>query len=480
MERRKSRLKLKAKALQTSKEVSSSLWPETVGGLKGEGISEKESAEDQVIEISDESDRSGEVHQNDSEGGKKGAECSVGTGGRTDVALETLQESLLDICNRKKQMCWDALSDLLPYQQPVIIEKDDGISLRSGVFSDGLFPLPKLCCCMMLHKRRQWSTWAPPRLSVSTADSSANSSFSSANMLPMTVSVTSAMGAVSKQKISVNNTDAMSFVTTSSFAAGIVRDPSTSDDMAVKQKTSTGDNSGTGTKPPSAVLPVTPSGSKLTFTVPQMENYMSGASGTDPIESDDEDFEMISDVPVASVTSKTQVYSKVFGTSIMGNSQQQTDCGKAWSSDNRAIDYKVVKMQPKSISSKPLISAQSCSDVRKRKSVSGHQKLLMANPAKKMSRIETFLTQMPAGTYAPHAPGNENHADQSATKTVPDPSLSEGASKSAKEQKDTITILTSCPLCQIPFAAGSTQMDIDGHIALCLSATSGDVMWGKE
>lgn len=37
--------------------------------------------------------------------------------------------------------------------------------------------------------------------------------------------------------------------------------------------------------------------------------------------------------------------------------------------------------------------------------------------------------------------------------------------------------LESCPMCLVPFPAGFTQLDIDSHLAKCLSESTEDVMW---
>ncbi|KAI8500422.1 ubiquitin-dependent protein binding [Branchiostoma belcheri] len=37
--------------------------------------------------------------------------------------------------------------------------------------------------------------------------------------------------------------------------------------------------------------------------------------------------------------------------------------------------------------------------------------------------------------------------------------------------------LRSCPMCQEEFPPGMSQLDMDGHIAACLSASSEDIMW---
>ncbi|XP_078615180.1 uncharacterized protein LOC144884114 isoform X2 [Branchiostoma floridae x Branchiostoma japonicum] len=64
---------------------------------------------------------------------------------------------------------------------------------------------------------------------------------------------------------------------------------------------------------------------------------------------------------------------------------------------------------------------------------------------------------------------------------VPGPSTSKAQPKGTggKEQEKTgeTGTLRSCPMCQEEFPPGMNQLEIDGHIAACLSASSEDIMW---
>ncbi|XP_037002901.2 Fanconi anemia core complex-associated protein 20 [Artibeus jamaicensis] len=42
---------------------------------------------------------------------------------------------------------------------------------------------------------------------------------------------------------------------------------------------------------------------------------------------------------------------------------------------------------------------------------------------------------------------------------------------------DAARALQSCPMCQIDFAPGLAQLDIDGHLAQCLAGSTEDEMW---
>ncbi|XP_078281399.1 uncharacterized protein LOC144608039 [Rhinoraja longicauda] len=45
------------------------------------------------------------------------------------------------------------------------------------------------------------------------------------------------------------------------------------------------------------------------------------------------------------------------------------------------------------------------------------------------------------------------------------------------EQMEAGLDLESCPMCLVPFPAGFTQLDVDSHLAKCLSESTEDVMW---
>ncbi|XP_046375751.2 uncharacterized protein LOC124148614 [Haliotis rufescens] len=55
------------------------------------------------------------------------------------------------------------------------------------------------------------------------------------------------------------------------------------------------------------------------------------------------------------------------------------------------------------------------------------------------------------------------------------PSSSVDAEASAPRCED--NILSACPLCTMEFGKGTSQLDIDGHIAACLSAAGDDATW---
>ncbi|XP_009080242.1 PREDICTED: Fanconi anemia-associated protein of 20 kDa [Acanthisitta chloris] len=46
-----------------------------------------------------------------------------------------------------------------------------------------------------------------------------------------------------------------------------------------------------------------------------------------------------------------------------------------------------------------------------------------------------------------------------------------------ENQSEGSSALESCPMCQVQFSGRLSQLDIDAHLAKCLSESAGDVMW---
>ncbi|OWK08456.1 FAAP20 [Cervus elaphus hippelaphus] len=42
---------------------------------------------------------------------------------------------------------------------------------------------------------------------------------------------------------------------------------------------------------------------------------------------------------------------------------------------------------------------------------------------------------------------------------------------------DSATTLQSCPMCQVDFAPGLAQLDVDSHLAQCLADSTDDIEW---
>ncbi|XP_056364108.1 Fanconi anemia core complex-associated protein 20 [Oenanthe melanoleuca] len=83
-------------------------------------------------------------------------------------------------------------------------------------------------------------------------------------------------------------------------------------------------------------------------------------------------------------------------------------------------------------------------------------------------QIQTHQGDLPAGetTGVPvekpqlgSAPGAESHEEK------------------MEQQSDTASALDSCPMCLMQFSGRLSQLDIDGHLARCLSESADDVMW---
>ncbi|XP_035696383.1 uncharacterized protein LOC118429865 [Branchiostoma floridae] len=79
------------------------------------------------------------------------------------------------------------------------------------------------------------------------------------------------------------------------------------------------------------------------------------------------------------------------------------------------------------------------------------------------------------------APLFKKTASSVRTNVVPGPSTSKAKLKDAtgkgQVKSGETGTLRSCPMCQEAFPPGMSQLETDGHIAACLSASSEDIMW---
>ncbi|KAF6108665.1 FA core complex associated protein 20 [Phyllostomus discolor] len=70
-------------------------------------------------------------------------------------------------------------------------------------------------------------------------------------------------------------------------------------------------------------------------------------------------------------------------------------------------------------------------------------------------------------------PGSLARSPQARAAPEPSGALGSGAQPAV----DRAQTLQSCPMCQVDFAPGLAQLDIDGHLAQCLAGSTEDVVW---
>ncbi|CAH1239351.1 FAAP20 [Branchiostoma lanceolatum] len=109
--------------------------------------------------------------------------------------------------------------------------------------------------------------------------------------------------------------------------------------------------------------------------------------------------------------------------------------------------------------------------------------------ASQTAGLETFTSggkttgSSPKGRPVRVAPLFKRSASAVQTEVGPGPSTSRAQPRGGGGEEELRSgsgdggVLRSCPMCQEQFPPGMSQLDMDGHIAACLSASSEDIMW---
>ncbi|XP_070207854.1 uncharacterized protein [Littorina saxatilis] len=407
-----------------------------------------------------------------------------------DTALTTLTEVLLAIDRNRKRLPLELLPDLPPYQPPVA-HKGDNLADLHGTFDD-LPPLPKLCPCKLKRKRKDTLSPAPSTKPAQPASSTRESRIAhtdqqrkscenSKNSLHKELGskkMTTALHHLAKRMIQTEHVPGTS--RESDFSSVFL--PA---DVSVFEETNPGLSDLPLDKAASTMRMPSVSKSKSQVSQSQTKQKTPGSgrfpnlkektqsaglfsktSSVAPAHDEMNEFEETSTHRTTNFADNSIERRQKRPLSSSTSSQRnkttsaKTVTKSLFSAKSKPI-FSTVK-QPQAGKSQPSISSFSFKPVSKGGSGScsgsgNGVSRVMGRPPQSNSR-ETVAVSTSRGSG--HSKGRESDVD--------------GTTDSRKEGEGRVI---SCPLCQMAFSSALCQIDIDGHIAACLSANDDDITW---